>query len=173
VRSTVIMTSSRLRAQSLAEEIGPHETCRYSHFWLRDGVKWRRGRDSNPRWSCPHSGLANRRTRPLCDLSRAPNCSGVRSQPSTFGAGWRRERDSNPRGSSPGCFQDSCLQPLGHPSTYIEDYTSGRVEVKRKRCALPRPCTESRQPAPRCSRSPAGSSPRSRPGIVLPRPRNR
>jgi hypothetical protein len=32
-------------------------------------------------------------------------------------ATWRRERDSNPRGSSPGCFQDSCLQPLGHPST--------------------------------------------------------
>jgi hypothetical protein len=39
-------------------------------FWLPDAKSnWRRGRDSNPRWSCPHSGLANRRTRPLCDLS--------------------------------------------------------------------------------------------------------
>ncbi len=31
---------------------------------------WRRERDSNPRYGLtPYSGLANRRTRPLCDLS--------------------------------------------------------------------------------------------------------
>src|SRR5688500_19951159 len=35
---------------------------------LADG--WRRGRDSNPRKRfTPFNGLANRRTRPLCDLS--------------------------------------------------------------------------------------------------------
>jgi hypothetical protein len=33
---------------------------------------WRRGRDSNSRKSFPFSGLANRRTRPLCDLSVVP-----------------------------------------------------------------------------------------------------
>ena len=30
---------------------------------------WRRGGDSNPRYPLRYSGLANRRTRPLCDLS--------------------------------------------------------------------------------------------------------
>ena len=35
------------------------------------------------------------------------------------GITWRRGRDSNPRGSSPGCFQDSCLKPLGHLSGEI------------------------------------------------------
>lgn len=30
---------------------------------------WRRGRDLNPRSSCPLGGLANRCTRPLCDPS--------------------------------------------------------------------------------------------------------
>ncbi len=29
---------------------------------------WRGERDSNPRGGCPPSGLANRRTQPLCDL---------------------------------------------------------------------------------------------------------
>ncbi|GEM_PF-4340495 len=29
----------------------------------------RRGRDSNSRWYCYHSGFQDRRTRPLCDLS--------------------------------------------------------------------------------------------------------
>ena len=99
--------------------------------------KWRRGRDSNPRWSCPHSGLANRRTRPLCDLSKASKLYVERvHERSTCRNRWRRERDSNPRGSSPGCFQDSCLQPLGHPSTYSELYTSVGVAVKRRGCRL-------------------------------------
>ena len=30
---------------------------------------WRMGRDSNPRWSCPHSGFQDRRIRPLCHPS--------------------------------------------------------------------------------------------------------
>src|SRR5579862_3918552 len=34
---------------------------------------------------------------------------------------WRRERDSNPRCSSHGCFQDSCHNPLGHPSEMLAD----------------------------------------------------
>ena len=31
-----------------------------------------------------------------------------------YGDPGRREWDSNPRSSSLGCFQDRCLQPLGH-----------------------------------------------------------
>ncbi len=31
--------------------------------------KWRRGRDSNPRWSCPHAAFRVRCIRPLCHLS--------------------------------------------------------------------------------------------------------
>ena len=45
---------------------------------------------------------------------------------------WRRGWDSNPRGSSPGCFQDSCHQPLGHLSPrgtvsmpYVERFRKG------------------------------------------------
>ena len=30
---------------------------------------WRMGRDSNPRWSCPHNGFQDRRNRPLCHPS--------------------------------------------------------------------------------------------------------
>ena len=30
---------------------------------------WRRGRDSNPRWSCPHAAFRVRCIRPLCHLS--------------------------------------------------------------------------------------------------------
>jgi hypothetical protein len=30
---------------------------------------WRRERDSNPRWSCPHNGFQDRRNRPLCHPS--------------------------------------------------------------------------------------------------------
>ena len=30
---------------------------------------WRRGRDSNPRWTCAHTRFPSERTRPLCDLS--------------------------------------------------------------------------------------------------------
>ncbi len=33
------------------------------------GGVWRRGRDSNPRYRLRYTGLANQRTRPLCDLS--------------------------------------------------------------------------------------------------------
>ena len=31
---------------------------------------WRMGRDSNPRWSCPHNGFQDRRIRPLCHPSK-------------------------------------------------------------------------------------------------------
>ena len=31
---------------------------------------WRMGRDSNPRWSCPHNGFQDRRNRPLCHPSK-------------------------------------------------------------------------------------------------------
>lgn len=30
---------------------------------------WRKGRDLNPRWSCPHNGFRGRRIQPLCHLS--------------------------------------------------------------------------------------------------------
>ena len=48
--------------------------CQGALFACNQGKTWRRGRDSNPRGSCPPSGLANRRTRPLCDLSRRDDC---------------------------------------------------------------------------------------------------
>ena len=34
-------------------------------------ILWRMGRDSNPRWSCPHNGFQDRRNRPLCHPSAA------------------------------------------------------------------------------------------------------
>ncbi len=68
---------------------------------------WRGGRDSNPRGDCSPSGLANRRTRPLCDLP-------VRYLPISIvlaeGVGFEPTRLSS------GDFQDHCLKPLGHPS---------------------------------------------------------
>jgi hypothetical protein len=79
-------------------------------------------------------------------------------------AGWRRERDSNPRGSSPGCFQDSCHKPLGHPSTYSEIYTAGWGTVKGPVSAPHRPCRGSGRSALRCRRLHTDNFPRSRPG---------
>ncbi len=35
----------------------------------KSAIGWRRGWDSNPRWSFPHSGFRDRCTNPLCDLS--------------------------------------------------------------------------------------------------------
>ena len=34
------------------------------------------GRDSNPRWSCPHNGFQDRRNRPLCHPSETVLCAG-------------------------------------------------------------------------------------------------
>ena len=51
----------------------------YRHHWLKtktvsilvtEDRHWRRGRDSNPRRSCPLTRFPSVRTRPLCDLSR-------------------------------------------------------------------------------------------------------
>ena len=45
-----------------------------------DGWKWRRGRDSNPRYELsPYNGLANRRLRPLGHLSAARKTPAVDS----------------------------------------------------------------------------------------------
>ena len=38
---------------------------------------WRMGRDSNPRWSCPHNGFQDRRNRPLCHPSETFFCAGL------------------------------------------------------------------------------------------------
>ena len=35
------------------------------------------GRDSNPRWSCPHNGFQDRRNRPLCHPSETFFCAGL------------------------------------------------------------------------------------------------
>ena len=43
------------------------------------GLKWRRGRDSNPRWSCPHAAFRVRCIRPLCHLSA--RCEEPRARP--------------------------------------------------------------------------------------------
>ncbi len=39
------------------------------------------GRDSNPRWSCPHNGFQDRRIRPLCHPSETISTDGL----STYG----------------------------------------------------------------------------------------
>ena len=39
--------------------------------------KWRMGRDSNPRWSCPHNGFQDRRNRPLCHPSETVFFAGL------------------------------------------------------------------------------------------------
>ena len=38
---------------------------------------WRMGRDSNPRWSCPHNGFQDRRNRPLCHPSETFYTAGL------------------------------------------------------------------------------------------------
>ena len=38
---------------------------------------WRMGRDSNPRWSCPHNGFQDRRNRPLCHPSETVFFAGL------------------------------------------------------------------------------------------------
>ena len=53
--------------QILAERRGTRreESSSNLHF-----PNWRRGRDSNSRGACTPSGFQDRRTRPLCDLSK-------------------------------------------------------------------------------------------------------
>lgn len=50
-----------------------HEKSRGSAGFLWSSLQtpeyWRMGRDSNPRWSCPHNGFQDRRNRPLCHPS--------------------------------------------------------------------------------------------------------
>ena len=45
----------------------------FEYLWCfpnsNSGSHWRRGRDSNSRFSCENSGFQDRRTRPLCDPS--------------------------------------------------------------------------------------------------------
>ena len=63
-------------------------------------IFWRRGRDSNPRWSFrPTIDLANRPLQPLGYLSLL--AEGVGFEPTKL---------------SLAGFQDRYLQPLGHPS---------------------------------------------------------
>ena len=40
-------------------------------------IFWRMGRDSNPRWSCPHNGFQDRRNRPLCHPSETVFFAGL------------------------------------------------------------------------------------------------
>ena len=53
----------------------------------------RRGRDSNSRKSFPFSGLANRRTRPLCDLSMLYLAGGFTTGALRFFVNNRRSKD--------------------------------------------------------------------------------
>jgi hypothetical protein len=106
----------QLKIGSLSEQI-PSVHKHRPRIDCRSGVCcWRGGRDSNPRWNCFHSGLANRRTRPTM------------RPPQSMWLCWRRGWDSNPRGSSPDCFQDSSLKPLGHLSQcmYVVKAWQGR-----------------------------------------------
>ena len=71
---------------------------------------WRGGRDSNPRGDYSPSGLANHRTRPLCDLPVQNFGLSVVSLEERVGF--------EPTRLAPGCFQDNCLKPLGHRSNW-------------------------------------------------------
>ena len=59
--------SSRAQSSTLATLRGS-ATGNGAH-WVQ--ALWRREWDSNPRWSCPHTGFRDRRIRPLCHLSAA------------------------------------------------------------------------------------------------------
>ena len=53
----------RLHAQRFSR---PSHSSVHTH---RSLSKWRRGRDSNPRYACTHNGFQDRRIRPLCHPS--------------------------------------------------------------------------------------------------------
>src|SRR3954451_5270978 len=79
-------------------ELWPHFHC------------WRRGRDSNPRYSFPYAALARRCLRPLGHLSGSMLAHvTIRLSPAE-GEGFE------PPGLSSSGFQDRRLKPLGHPS---------------------------------------------------------
>ena len=85
-------------------------------------IKWRRGRDSNPRYGCPYTRFPSVLLRPLGHLSAlstpASPLEPGGGQETPGGRSWRRGRDSNPRYP---CgytgFRNRHVRPLRHPST--------------------------------------------------------
>ena len=77
---------------------------------------WRRERDSNPRYGCPHTRFPSVRLRPLGHLSRCFTCGS--DEPCI----WRRDRDLNPgcpKGTpvfETGPFDRSGISPRGRDS---------------------------------------------------------
>ena len=82
--------------------------------------KWRRGWDSNPRYSCPYTAFPVPHLRPLGHPStrfRRPRRYSVRRK-------WRRGEDLNPRGTyAPIRFRVGRLQPGSATPPHIESNT--------------------------------------------------
>ena len=90
---------------------------------------------------CPRLRCFQRDLPFCCQIQRS---AGPENDPALlfhvlYGSLWRRGWDSNPRSSSLGCFQDSCLQPLGHLS--IVDRHDPGMWVAREQAILPSGCT--------------------------------
>jgi hypothetical protein len=71
-------------ADTVADTVGcanqkPHRNWLSGNQLLWGSASERRGRDSNPRWSFPHTGFRDQHNRPLCHLSLNGGPFGARS----------------------------------------------------------------------------------------------